>query len=65
MNFIDSIKLRAKKDKKRIVLPESMDKRTMEAADKALKEDIADILKVLNILYKENKELKEKVNSLK
>ena len=29
MNFIDSIKLRAKKDKKRIVLPESMDKRTM------------------------------------
>ena len=44
MNFIDSIKLRAKKDKKRIVLPESMDKRTMEAADKALKEDIADIM---------------------
>lgn len=44
MNFIDSIKLRAKKDKKRIVLPESMDKRTMEAADKALKEDIADII---------------------
>lgn len=44
MNFIDSIKLRAKKDKKRIVLPESMDKRTMEAADKALKEGIADII---------------------
>ena len=44
MNFIDSIKLRAKKDKKRIVLPESMDKRTMEAADKALKEEIADII---------------------
>lgn len=44
MNFIDSIKLRAKKDKKRIVLPESMDNRTMEAADKALKEDIADII---------------------
>lgn len=44
MKFIDSIKLRAKKDKKRIVLPESMDKRTMEAADKALKEDIADII---------------------
>ena len=47
MNFIDSIKLRAKKDKKRIVLPESMDKRTMEAADKALKEDIADITEEL------------------
>ena len=44
MNFIDTIKERAKKDKKRIVLPESMDKRTMEAADKALKEKIADII---------------------
>ena len=33
MNFIDSIKKRAKEDKKRIVLPESMDRRTMEAAD--------------------------------
>lgn len=44
MNFIDTIKERAKKDKKRIVLPESMDKRTMEAADKALKEDLADII---------------------
>ncbi len=44
MNFIDTIKERAKKNKKRIVLPESMDKRTMEAADKALKEDLADII---------------------
>lgn len=44
MNFIDTIKERAKKDKERIVLPESMDKRTMEAADKALKEKIADII---------------------
>ena len=44
MKFIDTIKERAKKDKKRIVLPESMDKRTMEAADKALKEKIADII---------------------
>lgn len=44
MNFIDTIKERAKKDKKRIVLPESMDKRTMKAANKALKEKIADII---------------------
>lgn len=43
MSFIDSIKERAKKNKKRIVLPESMDKRVIEAAAKALKEDIADI----------------------
>ena len=41
MSFIDTIKERAKKDKKRIVLPESMDKRTMEAADKALKEKMS------------------------
>lgn len=44
MNFIDSIKLRAKKDKKRIVLPESMDVRTMEAASKVIKDGIADII---------------------
>jgi phosphate acetyltransferase len=44
MNFIDKIKERAKSDKKRIVLPESMDVRTMEAADKILKEGIADLI---------------------
>lgn len=44
MNFIDTIKERAKKDKKRIVLPESMDSRVMEAASKALTEGIADII---------------------
>lgn len=44
MNFIESIKYRAKKDKKTIVLPESMDIRTMEAADKILKEEIANLI---------------------
>ncbi len=44
MNFIDKIKERAKKDKKTIVLPESMDARTMEAAEKILKEGIADLI---------------------
>ena len=44
MNFIDSIKERAKKDKKRIVLPESMDSRVMEAASRAISEGIADII---------------------
>lgn len=43
MSFIDNIKNRAKKNKKRIVLPESMDKRVIEAASKVLNEDIADI----------------------
>lgn len=44
MNFIDTIKERAKNDKKRIVLPESMDSRVMEAASKVLQEGIADII---------------------
>ena len=44
MNFIDRIKERAKSDKKRIVLPETMDKRVIEAADKILKEDLADVV---------------------
>lgn len=44
MNFIETIKQRAKADKKTIVLPESEDIRTIEAADKILKEDIADLI---------------------
>ena len=44
MGFIDNIKEQAKKDKKTIVLPESMDKRTYEAAEQILKEGIADIV---------------------
>ena len=44
MNFIDKIKERAKSDKKRIVLPESMDKRVIEAAEKILKEDLAEVV---------------------
>ena len=42
--FLDRIKERAKADKKTIVLPESMDRRTFEAAATILKEDIADIV---------------------
>ena len=44
MSFIDTIKERAKADKKTIVLPESMDKRTFEAAEKILKEGIANLI---------------------
>ena len=44
MGFLDSIKKRAKKDIKTIVLPESMDRRTMEAADTILKEGIAKLI---------------------
>ena len=42
--FLDRIKQRAKADKKTIVLPESMDRRTFEAAETILKEDIANII---------------------
>lgn len=44
MAFIDDIKAKAKADKKTIVLPESMDKRTFEAAEKILKEEIANLI---------------------
>ena len=44
MGFLESIKKRAKKEVKTIVLPESMDRRTMEAADTILKEGIAKLI---------------------
>lgn len=44
MNFIETIKERAKKDKKKIVLPEGMDKRTYEAAVMARDEEIVDVI---------------------
>lgn len=44
MAFIDTIKARAKADKKTIILPESMDRRTFEAAAQILAEDIANLI---------------------
>ena len=43
MSYIDMIKERARLDKKTIVLPETADMRTLEAARKILQEGIADI----------------------
>lgn len=48
MGFIDAIKERAKQNKKTIVLPESNDRRTLEAASKILAEGIADLVLVGN-----------------
>ena len=48
VSFIDIIKQRAKKDKKTIVLPETNDVRTIQAAVKVLEEDIADLVLVGN-----------------
>ena len=46
MGFIDVIKERAKANKKTIVLPETEDRRTYEAAAQILKEGIANIVLV-------------------
>lgn len=48
MNFIETIKERAKRDKKKIVLPEGMDKRTYEAAVMARDEEIADVIVIVS-----------------
>lgn len=48
MGFIDVIKERAKKNIKTVVLPESDDRRTLEAAHKILAEGIANIILVGN-----------------
>ncbi len=46
MAFIDSIKERAKQNKKTICLPETEDKRTLLAAAKVLEEGLADVILV-------------------
>ena len=43
MAFIDVIKAKAKADKKKIVLPEGMDRRIWEAAVEIVRDDIADL----------------------
>lgn len=44
MKFIESIKKRAKEEKRTIVLPETMDRRVLEATQKVLEEDLAHII---------------------
>lgn len=46
MKFIEKIKARARENKKTIVLPETTDIRTIEAASKVLAEGIADVILV-------------------
>ena len=48
MTLIESIIARAKSNKQRIVLPESLEERTITAADKALADGIADIILIGN-----------------
>ena len=44
MGFIEQLKEKARHDRKTIVLPEGMDRRTYEAAEQIVKEDFADII---------------------
>ncbi len=44
MSFLDNVKAEARKVKKNIVLPESMDPRVVEAAAKILQEDLANVI---------------------
>ena len=46
--LIDQIIARAKSNKQRIVLPESLEERTITAADRALADDLADIILIGN-----------------
>ena len=48
MNLLHQIIERAKSDKQRIVLPEASEERTLRAADRALADDIADIILIGN-----------------
>jgi len=48
MNFLESMKAKAKADKKNIVLPESFDERTIKATDAILKEGIANVILIGN-----------------
>ena len=44
MNLLDGIKLKAKNNIKRIVLPEGLEERTLKAADEIIKDGIAEII---------------------
>ncbi len=44
MNLIDEIIARAKADKQRIVLPESTETRTLQAADQLIRDEVAEII---------------------
>ena len=59
MKLIDKIIARAKSDKQRIVLPESMEERTLTAANSLIEDGVAEIVLIGNAI-----EIKEKAKSL-
>ena len=48
MELLQQIVARARADKQRIVLPEAEEERTLRAADRALADDLADIILIGN-----------------
>lgn len=48
LNFLDEMKAKAKSNKKSIVLPESLEERTLKATDTILKEEIANVILIGN-----------------
>ena len=48
MSLIENIIARAKSNKQRIVLPESLEERTIKAADKAIADDLAEIILIVS-----------------
>ena len=48
MEFIDSLKQKASTNKKRIVLPEGLEERTLQAANTILQEGFADVILIGN-----------------
>lgn len=48
MDFVNQLKKRAAQNKKRIVLPEGLEERTLKAADVILEEDFADVILIGN-----------------
>lgn len=59
MKFIEQLKIRARNNKKTIVLPETSDMRTIEAASKVIEEDIANV-----ILIGDKNDIIERANGL-
>lgn len=62
MNFIDTIKERAKSNIKKIILPETMDLRVLKAARKCVDEGIAEIVLIGKEDEIENLALEEKIS---
>ena len=48
MDFLQTIKQKAKADKKTIVLPESQDLRVLKATEQIIKEDLAKVILIGN-----------------